>query len=106
MIVPQVGESGRMSTGPDGPAPRISTGPFFWVKKRTALATVCSGLVVGKVSTLSGRPGSSATAQTHFVPPASMPPVAHRPPPAQWEILPDRIPRWHDLDVPVSLGQG
>src|SRR6202050_5512777 len=73
VIVPQVGESGRMSTGPNAPTPRISIGPFS-VQKRTALATVSSGLVVGKVSTLSGRPGSSATAQTHFGPPASLPP--------------------------------
>jgi hypothetical protein len=100
VIVPQVGEERRMSTGPNAPTPRTSTGPFA-AKNRTARATVSAGDVVGKVSVVSGSAGRSATPQTHLVPPASMPPYLIRRPPLPVLIrqrgilsaaLTDRIP--------------
>src|SRR5262249_17293408 len=80
VIVPQLGEEGRMSTGPNAPTPRAPTGPFS-VKNRRARDTVSPGAVVGKVSVVSSSAGCAATAQTHLVPPASMPPyLIGRPP--------------------------
>src|SRR5258707_8315301 len=73
VIVPHVGEALRMSTGPNAPTPSAPTGPFS-VKNRVARAALSAGSVVGNVSVFSGGRGSSAIAQTHFVPPASLPP--------------------------------
>ena len=55
VIVPHVGEAGRMSTGPNAPTPRAPTGPFS-VKNRMARRTVSCGAVVGNVSVLSSSP--------------------------------------------------
>ena len=70
---PQVGDAGRMSIGPNEPTPTAAIEPSR-AKKSIARASVSSGEVVGKVTMSPRSSGPSPIAQTHFVPPASMPP--------------------------------
>jgi hypothetical protein len=70
---PQVGELRLTSSGPNEPTPIAARVPLL-AKKSAARAIVSSGCVVGKVTSSCTSSGPLPVAQTHFVPPASMPP--------------------------------
>jgi hypothetical protein len=62
-----------MSIGPNEPIPTAATGPLR-AKNSTARAIVSSGFPVGKMTVSLMSSGPLPIAETHFVPPASIPP--------------------------------
>ena len=70
---PQVGEPGRRSSGPKQPIPTAAMSSWP-AKNETARAIVSRGEVVANVTLSRTSPGGAPTAQTHLVPPASIPP--------------------------------
>jgi hypothetical protein len=74
VIEPQVGDPGRRSTGPKEPIPTARTGPSR-SKRAIVRPIVSNGVVVGIVSVAASSPGPVPTANSHFVPPASIPPT-------------------------------
>ena len=73
VIQPQVGDEGRMSTGPKQPTPTVAGEPLA-PKNSTARRRVSAGVVVGKISLAAMSRPPFPTAHTQRVPPASMPP--------------------------------
>src|SRR2546430_2326250 len=73
-MCPNVDEFGRRSTGPNDPIPTACNFPLDCSRKKSiALAVVARGDVVGNSVSFRSS-GPVPTAQTNFVPPASMAP--------------------------------